>query len=249
VKARATLLDDDFTRLAKLLARATGKTMRESIVDEAGLVADHMQRLTAPEGKGRKAKQIGERAVERDILRSMTPFPVDRFRSEDMRKLAREGNVQAIHDRIATWNSKFKNWTFHNFTPALHTSSRSSRHRVRRKHRRYVLVPDEDWLARNYIKPTQARVGSLKAGWNPAIRKLGRKSAGWIRKASRGRGERGDADISSPGAKNHTVEIYNAVPTITRHQRDAKTVLKFRARAMTRRLASILRKQGAKAVL
>lgn len=239
------MLDDDFTRLAKRLARAAGKTMRESILDEAGLVAEHIQRLTAPEGKGRKAKVIGERAVKRDILRSMTPFRIDRFRSEDMQRLAREGNVQAIHKRIETWKSKYKDWTFHNFTPALHRSARDRRGRVRRKHNRYVIVPDDNWLERNYIAPTQRRVGSLKAGWNPALRRLKRNPAGWIRKAAQGRG---DIAISSPGARDHSVEFYNATPTIGRHQRDARTVLKFRVRAMQRRLATILRKQGAKAV-
>ena len=60
MSVKATLVDDDFTRLVRNLSRYTGTEFPKQMRQEAGLVALDCMRFTRPSGKGTVTQRRAE---------------------------------------------------------------------------------------------------------------------------------------------------------------------------------------------
>jgi hypothetical protein len=256
VSVKATLIDDDFTRLVRNLSRYTGTEFPRQMRQEAGLVALDCMRFTRPSGKGLSPRdgQKVKKAIARDVNRAVQEFWPERVRGEKLQSLVRSGNASQLESIVQGWRSKYKDYTFHAGTEEnierLHKQARSQgsrgRYRVRHKMKQFVLVPKRGTV-RKYVDKVSKRVGSIKAAWIPALQKLGRgqQVKSWIRKAGRNSSKamRAGGAMEFKG-KDYAVQFHNSMPTITQSPIDIKSILKFRTKSMISRLRRILRAQG-----
>ena len=239
----AILIQDDFRRLVVKLGRLTGRPFTEELIRQGGLVAMDCMKFTPPStlAKGRKA-------VARDIRKSFKEFWPERLRNPEHQRLVREGRVDELVRIVSKWKTKYSQWTFHKKEQAkeIHHrersfSSRRGIYRVAGKARKqYLLVPHEGWLAKNYIKQSQASVGKLKGGWVNALQQLGRKAPAWITN----KGPNGSVKLPRKEDKDKELVIANNSPTIATWNRDDKFVnriLRRRMGAMKSEIRNIIR--------
>lgn len=193
------------------------KTSVPAVVkSEAGLWVKQVIKLTPPtsrisngEDGYLKPKAVGEKAVRRDILRSVVP--VDPYWPDapkfmrntriralltgtargKKRKALNKAAFEAILKKIGEKGGKYGKWkVVDSFTPQLHTSQKNGRGRVGSTKRIFLLGASEVRKYWRYMKKTIRHVGRLKAGFAPAYFALGGKSlqAGVRRHLSGARG-------------------------------------------------------------
>lgn len=140
------------------------------IKDEARLLLKEVLKFTLPLKKNTTSdRKQGEKAVERDIYRSMRVPKEEDFKNEKVKKLIRRRDTEGFRKFVEN-SDKMKDWKVGTFSPDLHKAARNSRGRVTSQ--RKVIVLERQKVAR-YVKETQKRVGYMRSGWLSAARMVG----------------------------------------------------------------------------
>lgn len=204
------------------------------IVDETRRLLTQAQRFTPP-----KSLTQGRRAVARDIGRAVTPASEEMFKNPKLR--ARVRPVIKKRDyadfRSILENSKaFPRWAAEPFNPSLHKGKRDNRGRVTSVKRVFTLDVAE-W--KRYVAKVQKMVGFMRAGWGPALNKVGGKMVSWVARHVRQGKVRGYVIADLQGeTKSITINNHTRGVGQTRHQ--FQSALYARARNIGRRVKLIL---------
>lgn len=183
-------LDIDFNEVALRIQRYVNELGRLAPVvvrDTTRLLIGDLLKITPP-----KTRRQGEKAVERDVRRAMTPFEAGKVKMPRLRKLVRERNYDAVNSILKRAGSP---WEVFPVSANLHQSARDKRGRVRRSMQRGVL-DRQAWMT--YVKKVKGSVGKLKAGWNAAYRRVGGLIPSWISR----HGDKDGAVIDMTGIKD-----------------------------------------------
>ena len=161
---------NDTRRLFDGIAKTTGQTTRELLVDVMRLWGDDLVRMTFP----RKLSEARKR-VETDIRKLFVEG--DKLESDSLKKSFRSGDVFQIQGE--NQELLFRPSYGLNEIQGKHDEKRSPRGGIKRQRQAYVVKGAD---LRRFIRNKKARVGRLKAGWLAVVNKLGGKAPGWVRK-------------------------------------------------------------------
>lgn len=180
------------------MAKLRGDTIKP-LKDTARQIASDCIRMTPPFGKAvstesfNTQRDIGRKAVERDIRRTMVPLDSIRLMSQPdestpekkrlgatIRRLRRAGDWKALSEIIG------KLLQIHDLKIAgeadakFHIQHRTRRGRVERRNVQPVLI-NRAASIKAYIKKEQDKVGLAKSGWSQAVAILGvKRIPSWI---------------------------------------------------------------------
>lgn len=120
-----------------------------------------------------RSKSIGNKTVERDMLRTAKPITAANFDDTRIRRLITTGDVAALQSIADHSNSKsLKGFQIVNFTPETHKRARNRRGVVRSDKKQ--LTPDKKaWNLE--LRTAKKAVGSVKSALAVAVQKLGGK--------------------------------------------------------------------------
>lgn len=198
------------------------------VADEARKFAIQCMRFTPP-----KSLEQGRKAVNRDILRAMTPLDIETIKNKRLRSILASRDNEAFRSFQAK-SKTFKRWRVEPFDPdRLHKRVRDRRGRVQREKKVFVLERNE--VAR-YIAAKQRQVGYMRSGWAPAILALGGRLPAWV---ARHRHNPGFVVSALHGA-SPSVTIGNVANGIGRIRHIAESALRARERAIRRRVKLVL---------
>lgn len=131
-----------------------------------------------------KTKAQGEKALARDIRRSVIPIRPKEFAGDHpfnvaMRKAIRKKDYDTAEFLLRHTMDKAKDVQVVPFSKDLHRDARGTRFRVRRWSRKMTLDFREWDEYGRYMKP---RVGNAKGGWALGLEQLGGTVAGWVKR-------------------------------------------------------------------
>lgn len=174
----SVVLDDAVfqQRISRLAAAIPRELAGALLRDESKQFVRQVVKFLPP-----KTLSQGQRAVARDVNRTMRILDPEAFRSKSIRKLLATGSLAAIRE-FTSRVPKLKGLTVAEFSPTLHTTKRNAYGRVSPKTRPTLLHYRDKAALGKYVETVQARVGYLKSGYNPAASGLGLTLPGWIRK-------------------------------------------------------------------
>jgi hypothetical protein len=251
----AEIHSDKWTRAVQARAARFKIDVRDVMKDEARLYSVQMLRLTPPTNptrlKGKDGKKlsdnvVGTNAARRDVLRSMTPADPDwpdsglaKFflRSPRLRRYVENGDIEKFSKVIKNLG-KFAGWRVETFSSSLHLNARGSRGRVTSTKRVFIIGNAQISAFWKYMTETLAHVGRLKAGWLPAIEKLGgRVTSKWITRHRMGARGRCEAYLDG----NHPrIVVVNGAMGVGQLHKLAQDTFRIRAVAITRRMKRTL---------
>ena len=176
---------DNVTLLKKMetLQNVTGKQVAATLRRGARLLAVNIATSTPPYGMNSKSLQLGERAVQNDVLKVMTPlYPIilayptseksfiEQISSLKSRSLVKAmsqahsaESLQAIFNNAGQFSRLTANSNASAAQEVYH-SARNSQGRVRKGWRSRNIITDPGSVA-TFIKAKQALVGMTKAAW------------------------------------------------------------------------------------
>ena len=163
-----------FNKQLKQLARLSGQTTEEVLWKYSSIFVGQLIRRTQPFGTGAKARQVGEKAVARDIARVyISP-------SKLYARVARESrdSAEAVYWAIMNGQDEDAAGILKKLGLAqeaamaigqfdgggLHQSARDHRGRVPARNRQAMIVRDPSAVS-SYAEQVQHRVGGTKAQW------------------------------------------------------------------------------------
>lgn len=239
-------------------------TFKQSVpvvmTDEARLYALEMADQTPPTNptklKGKDGKKlsnmtVGTNSARRDVLRAMTPASPDwpdsplsqvLARSPRLRKYILEGDVEKF-TKFIKHLGKFSNWRVETFSPDLHLKAKGSRGRVHTTKRIFIIGAQQLAAYWKYLSKTLNHVGRLKAGWLPAIEKLGGKiTERWITRHRAGANGRIEMQLEGSLPR---IEIANSALGVGQLEQRANWVFMRRAKAIKNRMRQALKNLAA----
>lgn len=194
----------DVARLLRRYPDKVGRTLESLVKQEARGLAVELARNTRPFGFAEKAKQRGEGAVAKDILKVFaTPDQAyqkmqgadkehaDRFWANiQNRRFARA--KQALSESSSGW----KNIPVGRLDPQRHKESRTGPHaNVTRKEPAQVVTSRK--VLDTYIAKVQRRVGFAKGTWLKAAKAIGGRVRGTVQWATRHKQSPGTAKVKT----------------------------------------------------
>ncbi|GAA5139389.1 hypothetical protein GCM10023213_19990 [Prosthecobacter algae] len=242
----------------KRVPGALGKEMTTLINQEAKLFISGGRgtpgviEITPPANAGNtgiKAKKQGESAVQRDIYRVYaTPRQAyDALKEVDIDSakifwaLFRGGDFTGAGEILRNVGGRtfIATRSFAKFDEGvMHKRFRNKQGRITRQ--RVMMVVTDAAELKAYVKKMQGRVGLLSSGWVSAASKLGVRLPAWITRHGSGNG---DIAIEMSGTEKMVIVMKNRVKYGAANdlQRRVDYVIRYRKKALNRRLPYVLR--------
>ncbi len=242
----------DLSRLNAQIAAiqsATGKDTATIIKDQARLFVKQVIELTPPPGLNAAAKQQGEKAIERDLMKIFTPINEDFLTA-----VGSQFGVSGIDHWLTLDGNKKQEIKWDRIDPTgagmpgFHHANQDRRGRTRNLKRdgrqgskwySPYVVTFQDFAA--YLEKIKAHVGRRKATWGKSFKALGGHLPAWI---DRHTGEvQGSCTVMLNG-KTPRIEMTAAAPGLLQDQRIIQSALRIRAATVARRLKHMIRSYG-----
>lgn len=192
----------DLRNKLKMYAEIVGVDSAEALRRHARIAVLDMCNLMAPFSRGNKAKAkaLGERAVQRDILEVFYPATGGRFRAQATRIARRyysrtgaknpEAQAEKFKDRFLAYqmsentqalagiaaDMKYRRALFDTFNPRYHREQRNAKGRVVKP--QPVLIIGAERQLEKYIETSKKKVGLTKAGFALVAQKIPTKNSG-----------------------------------------------------------------------
>lgn len=171
-------------------AKATGKTMKQALREQARLLALRLIRFTPPDGQPQ-----GKARVEKDIRKVFVGFtaPIRRHRvkGEEVAQVwaRKDGTVYGVEMNLFRPDATFAEMRAHHerYRGSNGTVTKAGGYQERQVGRwRFInrMVVPESTLA-DFIERKQANVGMAKGGWAAALEGLGGQASKWVAKWKR----------------------------------------------------------------
>jgi len=157
-----------------------GKDAGATVKQYTGILLDEVVDRTPPfksKGDSESAKVIGQKALLRDIRKTVNAVDWHSFNSRSIQRLIKEKDIQGFQKAIDSF-PRMKGNKVVSFTPSLHKFRRVNG--VVPKGTKTNQMTLDYREERNYEKEMLNRVGRLKASWLPALNTLGRKAPAWV---------------------------------------------------------------------
>lgn len=166
-----------------------GKDMNKVLVQASKNLAENLMLETGPllnnqASNAPAARVAGEKAVERDIRKSIVSYKVafkEEFKNKTLRRYVRQQDYTKLNEAFEKIPN-FKGWTARTMSPEWHTLRvpRGSiyKNRANIREANNVTLQDKEW--KDYLNKVKARVGYMKAGWGVSVKALGGRVNNWI---------------------------------------------------------------------
>jgi hypothetical protein len=169
-----------FNRAMSIYTESFGKDAGETVKKYTGILLDEVVDRTPPfksKGDSESAKVKGQKALLRDIRKTVDPVDWHSFNSRSIQKLIRDKDTQGFQKALENF-PRMKGNKVVAFTPSLHKFRRVNGVVPRDTKTNQMTLDFSD--ERKYEKEMLNRVGRLKASWLPALDALGRKAPAWV---------------------------------------------------------------------
>lgn len=269
---RATIERGHMANQLRKLSAALGQTMEETITGQAKLLVRDCVKATPPFTPGKnfseslaKQKEVGERAVHRDLARvyreagGYKPLTEGRLARRVAKLVMRGDEAKAVEElKLSKINVA---GIERRATKGYIESQRNKRGQVPYRKNQVVIIHDgqvpafipsafnernkpDDPILRELLEERLARVGNAKSGWATAAQSLGLKLPRWIKR------QKGAAfgvfKREGQGVK-HAVTVGNGVPYIQDTGKELGIIrwaMKNRERNIEKQIRMTLKKKG-----
>jgi len=173
-----------FNDALNIYVSAFGKDASDTVKKYCGILIDEVIDRTPPfktTGDTEGAKLKGQRALLRDIRKTVDPVDWHSFNSRSIQKLIKQKDIEGFRKATANFPT-MKGKKIVLFSPSLHTSQRVRG--VVPKGLKINQVTLDFPEQRQYEKEMMTHIGRLKASWMPALNVLNRKASSWISRHS-----------------------------------------------------------------
>lgn len=250
-----TIKSENWIVQCNAIANALKKDPAVVVQDESRNWTAQMIRFTPPTkgsapagGKPNpklKPQALGEKAVKRDVLRSMSPAdPEWEGAPEFVKNNPRIKQVVLSGDKIAfaailkKIGNGWERWRVADFSESLHLNAKGSRGRVHSTKRVFIIGTNDIANFWNYLTRTMSHVGRLKAPFAKAFLALGGKGVSPFVRRHLAEAA-GTISIQLEGTQP-TITITNGALGVGELTRLANETFRARAEAMKRRCKLIL---------
>ena len=243
------------------LANATGRTQGEILRSRAPTLARYLANATQPaqgaDGESLSAREVGRKAVRRDISRAYTTpakiyeelknwnnAKVGKAMAREFYKAIKQGDIAGARAVIQRSGIKAKSldiiaWD----NGATHKRARNARGRVAKNHRP-AIVTDAKKL-KEYTKSREKKVGFAKSGWVTAGKQIksGGRFAAWMSQPAPGNGSDKTQNTESPAVS--LTDRVSYVSAAIRPSYEKAATSSF-VRSLVKETDAVLAKQAAK---